>query len=429
MAWQQYVSDVMGEMMPDGLPAYREGIVLVMRQSGKTTWLLAEEVETGLRPNGPHRIAYTAQTGQDARKKLLIDQWPIIDKSPLRAAFNIPTQAPGAESFRFKNGSRIEVLASGASAGHGRTLDKGVIDEAFDDIDDRREQSMLPAMLTKPNAQLLITSTMGTDASVYLNRKVEMGRALVDADVREGVAYFEWSVPPEEDIDDPAVWHRFMPAMGGTQSEAAVAHARMTMTEGEFRRAICNQRTASDERVIPLVTWRLVQTATVSQDDPLTFGVEVSPDRDWAAIVSCGQGAERPCVELVDYRPGNGWVAPRLVELVAKHGGRAALESRGPAGALCTDLRASGVEIVELSASDATQAAGQFYDLVADGGVWVRSDERFETALSAAGKQPVADAWRFARRAGGDVCPLNAACVAVWAHRNVEPPGSFAIVL
>lgn len=425
MDWQRYVSDVMGEMLPNGLPAYREGIVLVMRQSGKTTWLLAEEIETGLRPV-PHRIAYTAQTGLDARKKMLVDQWPMIERSPLRAAFNKPSMAQGSEALVFKNGSRIDVLASGPSAGHGKTLDKGVIDEAFDDVDDRREQSMLPAMLTKPKAQLLIVSTMGTDASVYLNRKVDMGRALVDADKREGVAYFEWSVPPEEDIDDPAVWHRFMPAMGGTQSEAAVAHARMTMTEGEFRRAICNQRTASEERVIPLVTWRLVQTKSVAPANPLTFGVEVSPDRDWAAIVSCGQGGERPCVELVDYRPGNGWVAPRLAELVAKHGGRAALESRGPAGALCTDLRASGVEIVELSAGDATQAAGQFYDLVADGGVWVRSDDRFETALSAAGKQPVADAWRFARRAGGDVCPLNAACIALWAHRNGQPKRIFA---
>ena len=76
------------------------------------------------------------------------------------------------------------------------------IDEAFDDVDDRREQAMLPAMITRPEAQLLVVSTMGTDASTYLNRKVEAGRAAALEGRTSGIAYFEYSIPLDEDVDD-----------------------------------------------------------------------------------------------------------------------------------------------------------------------------------------------------------------------------------
>src|SRR5688572_29464794 len=71
MPWQSLVADVAGEMLPDGTPAFREVIVTVPRQQGKTTWLLAMEVERCTLRDRPQRVAYTAQTGSDARKKML----------------------------------------------------------------------------------------------------------------------------------------------------------------------------------------------------------------------------------------------------------------------------------------------------------------------------------------------------------------------
>lgn len=424
MPHQQLIADVAGELLPNGLPAFREIVVTIMRQQGKTTLLLAHAVERCTLRGKVQKVAYTAQTGSDARKKLLDDQLPILDASPFAGQFR-PSRANDNVAVVWRNGSRIDVIASSPASGHGKVVDLAQLDEAFDDTDDRREQALLPAQITRPDAQLMIVSAMGTDSSVYLNRKVEVGRAAALEGRTSGIAYFEYAIPVDEDIDDPQVWWRYIPALGRTIREADLSHARLTMTDSEFRRAFGNQRTRAAERVIPEVTWRLVQTTEFSPGNPLMFGVEVSPDRDWAAITSCGQGGGRPVVELVDYRPGTGWVSARLAQLTAHHGGRAALDIRGPAGALITDLHVAGVAVDELSPADTTQAAGQFYDLVADGGVWVRSDERFETALSAAAKQPVGDAWRFGRKVGGDVCPLNAACVAVWAHRHRKPKARY----
>lgn len=412
MPHQQLIADVGGELLPDGTPAFREVIATLMRQQGKTTQVLATKVERcTLRPT-PQRVAYTAQTGSDARKKLLDDEVPLLQSSPLWSTVRRVARAQGSEGIVFKNGSRIDVLASSVSAGHGKIIDLGVIDEAFDDIDDRREQAMLPAMITRIEAQLYVVSTMGTDASVYLNRKVDAGRAAALEGRTSGIAYFEWSIPDDEDIDDPAVWWRYMPALGHTITEQAVAHARTTMSDGEFRRAFGNQRTRSAERVIPESTWRMACSSTVQPSNPLTLAVEVAPDRDWAAIVAAGRIDGGVAVELVDHRPGVAWVADRVAQLVRDHGGRVVIESRSPAAALVH------LSATEVSTADAVRAAGAFYDGIADGTIRVRTDARFDTALQAASRQPVGDAWRFGRKAGGDVTPLNAASLAAWSAQG-----------
>lgn len=427
MPWQSLVADVAGELLPDGTPAFREVIVTVPRQQGKTSLILATSVERCTLRDRAHKVAYTAQTGSDARKKLLDDQVPILEGSPLWAAVKRVHRAQGNEGVIFRNGSRIDVLASGHSAGHGKVIDLGLVDEAFDDQDDRREQAMSPAMMTKVDAQMMIASTMGTDASVYLNRKVDAGRAAALEGLTTGTAYFEWAIPEGVDITDPRSWWLGMPALGITVSEAVVAHEQRKMSPGEFARAFGNQRMRSSERVIPEASWRLVQSATAKPSGALWFGVEVSPDRDWTAIVAAGQ-SDRPTAEIVDYRPGVGWAADRLAQLASEHGGQVVLEARSPAGALAPELAVRGVRVTELSAGDVTRACGWLYDRIADTAVWVRSDPRLDTAVGAAARVPVGDAWRFGRKAGGDVTPLGAMVMALYAATGPQDD-AIALVL
>jgi phage terminase large subunit-like protein len=429
MPWQQFVADVANEVLPDGSPAYREVIVSVPRQSGKTTLTLAQEVERCTTRSRPQHVAYTAQTGSDARKKMLNDQVPILEGSPIWRSVRRVARANDNAGIIFANGSRIDVMASNASAGHGKVLDLGIVDEAFDDIDDRREQSMLPAMITKPDAQLWVISTQGTDASVYLNRKIELGRAAALEGRTSGICYFEWAISDELDIHDPASWWTGMPALGHTINVDAVTHAKSTMSEGEFRRAFGNQRMRSSERVIPEVTWRVACRDDVAPSGALSFGVDVSPDRDWASIAVAGNGV----VELVDHRGGVGWVVDRLVDLVVAHGGSVALESpRSPVGTLVPALRGAGVHVVELSASDITQACGSFYDAIADAKIKIRIGEHFaalDNAAAAVVKQPVADAWRWARKGADPITPLVAVTAAAWCSRTPPRSGEFVSLI
>ena len=75
-----------------------------------------------------------------------------------------------------QNGSIIRPSATTPTAGHGKTLDLAIIDEAFAHTDLRVDQSFGPPMLTRPEPQTWIVSTAGTWESVYFNAKRAAGR-------------------------------------------------------------------------------------------------------------------------------------------------------------------------------------------------------------------------------------------------------------
>ena len=420
------VADVGTEMLPDGRPAYRTVVVHIPRQSGKTTLTLAWELQRALAWDTPQRIAYTAQTGLDARRKLLDDQAPMLERSSLRGTVERVHRAQGNEAIVFKTGSRIDVLATTESAGHGKTIDLGVIDEAFADADDRREQALLPAMATRAHGQILVVSTAGTDGSVYLKRKVDEGRLAARDGDTSGIAYFEWSADMDADPDDPATWYGCMPALGHTISEDVVRHARKTMSDGDFRRSMLNQWTVSTERLIPATSWELVCHSDVAPAGELFFSVDVNPDRSAAAIVVAGAQAPHT-IEVIEHRPGVSWAVDRVVEVMAKHPrATVTVDGRGPAANLIPQLEQAGVKVVTLSPGEVATACASFFDDVADTKVQVRRHPSLDIAVGGVTRQVMGDSWRFARKDGTDITPLMGAVLCLWsasrrAARTVVP--------
>lgn len=425
MGWQRLIADVGGEVLDeDGRPAYTSVWISVPRQNGKTTLILAWEIDRCLWFDAPQRVIYSAQTGKDARSKLLEDQWPMIEHSSLRPAFLTPLQSMGAEAIRFKNGSRISVMASDEGSGHGKTIGLGVIDEAFRDADNRREQALRPAMRTVRDAQLIVASTMGTDQSVYLNRLVETGREAAAADRDDSrVAYFEWSAPDDADIEDPAVWQACTPALGKTVDLDTIRaeFEANRQTPGEFQRFALNMRTASSERIIPELVWRKVCNEFVVPDGRLVFGMDCDPDRASGSIARADQTGR---VELIEKDAGTGWLIPTVTQLARKWAAPVAVDPGGPAAFLIPELLRAGVRIVEVGGKDLGRACGLFYTAVADGEISVRSDGRLDLALAAAKKRELGDLWTFARKSSSaDIAPLVAVTVAFWAaQQHPKPP-------
>lgn len=318
MPWQRMVADVAGEYDErTGLPAYREVVVTVPRQSGKSTLILVTMLDCALMWGGPRRIAYTAQTGLDARQKVINDFLPVLERTSFRLTLDRMLRGAAETAIEFRSGSRLEVLATAEDSGHGRTLDMGIIDEAFADEDDRREQALVPAMTTRADAQLHVHSTMGTPRSVLLNRKVQVGRAVAEAGITSGIAYFEWSAPDDADPADPATWYRCMPALGHTITESTVQHARATMTDGEFRRAYLNQTREHDARWLPDGAWaaRRHPDGLGWPDDGASvfLGFDGSYNNDSTALVGCTAEGHLFKVAVWE-RPKDAadtWVVPR----------------------------------------------------------------------------------------------------------------------
>jgi hypothetical protein len=293
----------------------------------------------------------------------------------------------------------------------------GFIDEAFADIDDRREQAMLPAMATAPNAQLWIVSTAGTEGSAYLQRKVQLGRDMVASKDTTGMCYFEWSAPSDADADDETVWAECMPALGRTIGVDAIRHARKTQPDGEFRRAWLNQWTKTDERVIPERVWQEILSDRVWPSEGLVFGADVTLDRARASIVVADKDG---VLEVVENRDGTDWLADRLKALCVAHGGRVVVDQYGPAGNLVDEL--PDLEVVKYGTRDSVSAANTFYDAVMQAkGIAVRPHEALSAAVASAKKKPVGSGWLWARTdPAADLSPLHAATVA-WHCARFRP--------
>jgi phage terminase large subunit-like protein len=234
MPWQHDMNALATELHPDGRFVYRQVVIEVMRQQGKTVDLLSMMVARALRRPGT-QIAYTAQTRLDARKRLLDTWWPIIARSKL-APFIEPRRGSGSEAYLFSNGSMISLVSGTDVSGHGDSLHLGVIDEAWAQHDSHIEQAMRPAMMTC-DAQLWIVSAAGDEKSEYFRGKVEDGRARAEMGVTENGCYISYSFADDEDPGDPATWRRRMPALGITVSEDTVRTDYELMDLAEFRRA------------------------------------------------------------------------------------------------------------------------------------------------------------------------------------------------
>jgi hypothetical protein len=424
MPWQRLIADVGGELVPHPLtglliPAYREVVVTVPRQSGKTTLILAWQIQRAVGWEASQRIVYSAQTGNDARKKLIEDQVPLLEPRKAKLGIRRILKGMGNEAVEFKNGSRIVLMASGDDAGHGKTVDLGIKDEFFADYDDRRDQALLPAMLTKPAAQILTASTMGTDASVPLNRAVDRGRQSIMDGAKTGIAYFEWSADTGADPDDPATWWSCMPALGFTQGEDAVRHARLTLTDGEFRRAMLNLPTISEERIIPGEAWDLVCSADAKPVGRVFLALDVNEDRSAAAIVAV---SDAKVVELVAHQPGVGWIEDMAKRLHEAQGLPWVVDGGGPVASMVPDLRRLGLPIQTITGREFVNACGAFYDDVAERRISVRRHPSLDAAVAGATRRMVGDAWAWGRKGGSvDISPLVAATIGLAAVRNEIP--------
>jgi hypothetical protein len=421
MPWQRYVADVALEVDPTtGLLVYRTIILTVPRQSGKTTLMLAAMVHRALGFSYRNQITYWAQTRMAARKKWEDEHLFILDRSPLKPLYTV-RKTNGQEAIKWANGSLHGIEANTDSAGHGPTLDLGMLDEAFRQIDNRVEQAAKPSMITRPEPQFWIVSTAGNADSTFLWSKVELGRSVIDMGRDSTIACFEWSAADDLDPLDPDTWWSCMPALGHTVTVDNVQADADSMPLGEFERAYLNRWSAlRRDPVIPTADWTGDATKGEGCYDPNSklsgrpsFAYDVNPDRSWGAIAA-SDGRHH---EVIDHRPGTGWIAGRLAELKDRHKPKAvATEVAAPGGSLIPEIRERGVDITEMSGRDAAAALGQFYDAAIDHSMRHIGQPELDQALTGAAIRRHGDARRWDRTDSSvDICPLVATTNAGWA--------------
>jgi hypothetical protein len=435
MPWQRRVVDVAMEVDPaTGRLAYSEVIVTTPRQSGKTSAELAVMVHR-CRTWPRSRVLYSAQSRIHAHKKWEDEHVATLLASPYSGEFGVRYQR-GDEAIRWGNGSLHGITAPGEKSGHSEVLDLAVVDEAWAHEDARLEQGLSPTMVTRPQPQLWVVSTAGTYRSAYLRGKVERGRARVATGRQRDVAYFEWSALPGSDPADPRTWWGCMPALGRTITQARIAAEYERLDLPDFCRAYLNwfpSEIPADWLVIAEADWRALADSDSAAVDPVSFAADVTPERSHAAIAVAGL---RPDGlghgEVIDHRPGTGWVVPRLVELAGRWRPCAVVvDDTGPAGSLIAPLEAAGIEVTKPSARGMAHAAGDLFDAVAEATMRYVPRPALDAAVAGAQQRPLGDGWAWARKGlSTDICPLVALSLARWgyttrAHLHDRGPSIF----
>lgn len=444
MPWQLAVAQVAYEFDPvTGLFRYDEVDITVPRQSGKTTLTLAKKVHrltVMSRRLGPQRSTYVAQTRVKARKKLEQDfaealrssrsfrEVPHSRARPTKATEWRLSLNNGSEHFQFGSGSFLQIDAPSRTGGHGDTLDDGTIDEAFSQEDDTVEGGMRPSMATRKNAQLWVISTAGDRRSRYLWRKVQAGRDATETGTHGRVCYAEYSAPEDADPGDPATWWACMPALGITISEAFIQgewdRARRKGPEGmaTFRRAYLNQwpdipvlETAGTATVVDLDQWAGLAVGNKPMKAP-ALSVEVAPNRSVATLGAAWTFKGRPHLEVVEDRPGVGWVVGRVAQLAQRYSAKAVVIDTGTeAAGLADELDKLGLKVVKVGSAERAAACGAWYDAATTAGLSHNGDPAIATAITNARWKDVGDGARVLsrRRSAGDIAALYAVVLAM----------------
>jgi hypothetical protein len=435
MPWQQYTADVALEVDERGRFVYKLVIVTVPRQSGKTT-LDGAVMDHRAIAIDRGRVWFTMQTAKDAVDWLINEHWPVL--APFGDSVKLRRMA-GSENIRWnRSAGLIRPFPPNETGLHSKTSDLVVVDEcwAFDQVQGNGiDQAIVPTQATKPNAQVWKLSTAGNARSTWWLGTVEQGRAAVAAGRRSGIAYFEWTCPPDLDPCEPSSWPLYHPAYGRTIGDEAMQAALDQLGPDEFARAYGNRWVSTLVRVIPLEAWR--KAAEKPADLPGAGGValafDVAVDRSDAAIVAAWRDeAGVAHVEVADCRPGVGWLPDRFRELVERWRPRAvAFDGAGPALDVADVLGRAGVDLDGLKAKEYAAACVGFLDgLVADPpAVRYRPHPALDAAANDAARRSLGDAWAWGRRqSAGPLSTLTAATVAVWAFDHAPAdPGDFRI--
>lgn len=434
MPWQREAADVLNEYVLDDAGAlrfvYSRAALIVPRRAGKTILTLSQHLQR-LTMQRDRKGWYTAQTREDAATYFRDDLAPVVRASALDKLFRC-RMSNGSESISFRTSASMatfNLFAPNATALHGKDADDVTCDEAWA-FDLARgtaiEAGVRPAMLTRPARQLMIISAAGNDGSTWL----ASWRARGQAGAR-GLYYLEYSADPAtDDLDDPATWARVHPAVGYTITTADLAAERDDMPRREWLRSILNVWAGAPgaDPVIPLASWDAA-AGDYETGQPPTLGLAVAPDGAAAAIGSAWRAdSGRLWVEVIDHRPGTGWVADRLEQVSRDARARVAVDRHGPAGPIADELRHRRIPLDILTMDDyATACAALLLDatenLPGDGLARPRprlghaAQPVLDAAVRVAGRRPLGERWAWARKSG-DISALEAVTVAAWGARR-----------
>ena len=422
--WQKWLLVHALELLPGGEFRYRNVVVLVARQNGKST--LSQVLSLFfLYVLGTALVIGTAQD-LDVAEEIWQGAVDIVEETPdLDALKERVVKVNGKKSLELKTGERYKVKAANRRAGRGLSGDLILLDELREHQSWDAWGAITKTTMARPNAQVWALSNAGDATSIVLRYLRKMAHAaigdpdgicgaddpgsllpadddLLDDDLDpdedfevedDTLGIFEWSAAPGCDRWDRDAWAEANPSLGYSITERTIASAAKTDPEWVFRtEVLCQWSDGTLEGPFPPGAWEAGQFVG-GPNPPQIVGkvkasVAMTQDRGTTFIAFAGRDANgRAQVEIVARRAGDEWVEgwlkdPKRADLIEEVTGQG---KGAPESGLIEALRLAGLPVVKWEGSALPDGTGRFYDAVRDNEVthlaWPELDVAAATAV------------------------------------------------
>ena len=478
--WQKWLLIHAMELRPNGRLRFRNVIVLVARQNGKSTLSVVLSL-WALYVLGIRTILGTAQdldtaeeiwqTAVDLVYELDEDTDEPVRPDLFRLARKDPIRVNGKKAFVLRTGERYKVKAANRKAGRGLTGDLILMDELREQQNWDAWGAITKTTMARPNAQVWAMSNAGDVTSVvlrYLRAKahaplgdpdglkndqqlaIYAGNDGVARDQdKNDLAIFEWSAPPNCDKWDRDGWAWANPSLGYMIEEDTIASACDTDPEYVFRtEVLCQWPDGSTSGPFPAGTWEkgiveiepnsdgeLVAEAEHCMELPVWAAIDMSSDRSRASICFAGYLQDgRIAVELVACRAGTDWIRDWLMEREDTIKAVTGQTNGAPISKLLEQFTLQNAfdendenyfpfEVIPWRNLDLPGASGIIFDAVKHNRVVHFNQPTLDRAAAMAVTKKSGDAWLFDRaNSPVDISPLVAFAAAYWAAHELEEP-------
>lgn len=446
--WQRWLLIHALELRAEGGFRFRNVVVLVARQNGKST--LSQVLALWfMYVYGFDLVLGTAQDLDTAEEiwQGAVDLVTEVDEddNPVRPEllelWRRTVMVNGKKSLELTTGARYKAKAANRRAGRGLSGDLVLLDELREHQTWDAWGAITKTTMARDEAMVWVFSNAGDSLSVVLTylRKLahaglgdpdgintvggtaaELLEAVADAedlelDDDDSLGIFEWSATPGCDIWDRDEWARANPSLGYKISERTITSAARTDPEAIFRtEVLCQWVDQIEPAAIDLEVWRSLADPPTEHGAHPVFAVATAPDRSWSCVATAWRDATGVARVMIgdDYRPETSWVAGRAAELRARWNGRVVVDT--PSRGLVADA-------VELAPAEQVRAHNALSDAVIAGTVRHANEPALNMAVRGARWRSSGDTRVLDRRSDVDITPLIAAALAFHALTTAGP--------
>ena len=465
--WQQWLLIHALELREDGSFRFRNLIVLVARQNGKST--VSQILALYFLYCVPDcRLVLGTAQDLDTAEEVWDGALEMIEANEELTDLALPPiLRNGKKTIRLRDGGRYKVKAAGRRSGRGLSGDLIMLDELREHQTWDAWAAITKTTMHRENAQVWAFSNAGDASSIVLRYLRKMAhKTLGDPDgvnanddpasllleddeaadvipIEDDDSLFiaEWSAPPGRSVWDRDGWEWANPSLGhGGFTERAIASAAATDPEGVFRtEVLCQWVDGVLKGPFPAGTWdagidgTTASTcrcrgarpscthpgATIAENARVGYCLDVSWDRSTAYIGAAGMDDDGDLVvEVIARRSGTEWVLDWFTDPDNPHrkGYRVAIQPSGPAGSLIEELTEAGIEVVEWKGLDLGKGCADFYDAVKERMLRHRPAPVLDVSAGVATTRSLpGDMWVWDRRKSPvDISGLVAVTGALW---------------